>query len=1102
MATRAKVLGLGESEMELDISSLHEKFSRSEVSQQELASRVGRMEGQLEENSHAMGKLTNMLESLLTTVRMEKGENSATAQFRGEKPKFRVDTRRPFVEELGGDESTGDKDNRTGDSQIQPQRAFLPRVDFPVFNGTNPVDWVEESDFYFECYQVAENYKSRMASMHFTGDAREWYRSFKINNQHPPWLILKEEVLSHFVNEVGKPMEEFKRVHQTGKVDEYVTNFMRAKARLMQRTQIDHEDFYVGSFIGGLKEEIRNSIDLFETPTLKIAISYARKIEVTIDGSTKRWSSYKPPTVQRVIKGTETVQFRRLGEGPQKALTHNPTQLTIEQKKSMGLCFKCNEKYHYGHKCVGKGLHSLEADLGEEEPVTEEYEGLTVEEIVEEPEVDQPDQATISVCVHNAGINTDTPRFKGQLGHIPICALVDSGSTHSFISPVVISAINLKGKPTSPVSFRVANGQKMFSTMLCTGVIFTLQGKEIEADLRVLDVPGYDIILGVDWMKKFGSKIDYDEGTVCLKHKGQPVKLVMEEVVAEIRLTEQEVNVQKERKKGNQVIVAQLFSITEERKEVAVKDPKVQTILDEFGSVFQEPTALPPTRPVDHKIPLKDDSKPIALRPYRFSYFQRLELEKIVTELQKNSLIQPSHSSYSSPVLLVKKKDGSWRMCVDFRRLNDNTIKHKFPIPIIDDLLDELKDAVYFSKLDLRSGYHQIRMCEEDKHKTAFQTHDGLYEFNVMPFGLTNAPATFQSLMNSIFKPHLRKFILVFFDDILIYSQDLPTHLSHLRKTLQILKDNNLFVKMSKCDFGVTQIEYLGHVISNGGVATDPKKIEAMVQWPVPKTLKELRGFLGLTGYYRKFVKGYSIISRPLTDLLKKNAFKWSSEAQTAFQRIKDAMVQAPVLALPDFTQPFIVETDACKDGIGAVLQQGRRPVAYISQKLSPSKQDLSTYEKEFLALVVAVTKWRHYLMGGKFVIRTDHISLKYLVEQKIHTATQHKGLSKLLGLDFVIEYKKGCENVVADSLSRREGGKMGNEGEKGIASVLAVVEIQPTWMEGIHKSYEGDKWIEKLRDQKKLEEEEGSNSQVSEQSGLLKYKDRICVGSFGNWRL
>lgn len=326
--------------------------------------------------------------------------------------------------------------------------------------------------------------------------------------------------------------------------------------------------------------------------------------------------------------------------------------------------------------------------------------------------------------------------------------------------------------------------------------------------------------------------------------------------------------------------VAHLLSIEGQiQKEEELISPSIQKIIDENFELFQEPTELPPVREVDHKIPLKDESKVVNLRPYRFSYFQRLEIEKIVEELLKNSFIQPSTSPYSSPILLVKKNDGTWRMCVDFRRLNDNTVKNKFPIPVINDLLDELKHATVFSKLDLRAGYHQIRMSEPDKVKTAFQTHEWLYEFNVMPFGLTNAPATFQALMNSIFKPYLRHFVLVFFDDILVYSQNHDTHLEHLRLVFQVLKDNQLYVKKSKCEFGVERIEYLGFIIAKGGVTTDGKKIEAMLKWPIPKTVKELRGFLGLTGYYRKFVKGYGLISKPLTDLLKKDAFVWSDEA-------------------------------------------------------------------------------------------------------------------------------------------------------------------------------------------------------------------------------
>ena len=382
-------------------------------------------------------------------------------------------------------------------------------------------------------------------------------------------------------------------------------------------------------------------------------------------------------------------------------------------------------------------------------------------------------------------------------------------------------------------------------------------------------------------------------------------------------------------------------------------------------------------------------------------------------------IIQPSTSPFSSPILLVKKKDGSWRFCTDYRALNAVTIKDSFPMPIVDELLDELFGAKFFSKLDLRLGYHQILVQPEDRHKTAFRTHHGHYEWLVMPFGLTNAPATFQNLMNQIFHDALRKYVLVFFDDILIYSSTWNEHLTHLENVLRVIQQHVLFVKLSKCSFGVLEIEYLGHIVSGQGVSMDNSKVQAILQWPPPNNVKQLRGFLGLTGYYRRFIKAYARIAAPLTELLKKDGYLWTDETEIAFLRLKEAMMSAPVLGLPNFQQPFILETDASGVGIGAVLHQNGHPIAYFSKKLAPRTQKKSAYFREMLAIAEAIAKFRHYLLGHRFVIRTDQKSLRSLMDQSLQTPEQQEWLHKFLGYDFTIEYKPGKDNLAADALSR-----------------------------------------------------------------------------------
>jgi hypothetical protein len=402
--------------------------------------------------------------------------------------------------------------------------------------------------------------------------------------------------------------------------------------------------------------------------------------------------------------------------------------------------------------------------------------------------------------------------------------------------------------------------------------------------------------------------------------------------------------------------------------------------------VFQLLTGLPPIRDCDHHIPLILGANLVQMLLYRYAPALKLEIEKQVNEMLEAGLIQHIKSPFASSVILVKKKDGTYRFCVDYRHLNALTAKAKFPVPIIDEFLDELHGAAWFSTLDIRAGFHQIRMAPADQYKTVFQTHHGHFEFRVMAFGLNGAPTTFQGAMNSTLKPLLHKCALVFLDDILVYSDTWEHHIQHLEQVLQLLFQYHWQVKLSKCTFAKQEIAYFGHIISRVGVATDPAEVEAVASWPTPTTSKELQGFLGLVGYYRKFVKNFGAIAKPFTLLKKHAVFVWTSEHATAFALLKSALSSAPVLGLPDFTKQFAIETDASRAGVGVVLLQNSHPLAYVSKPFGVKNMGLSSYEKEYLAILLAVDHWRSHLHYGTFLIFTDQRSLTHLNEQRLKT--------------------------------------------------------------------------------------------------------------------
>ncbi|GJT00279.1 reverse transcriptase domain-containing protein [Tanacetum coccineum] len=413
---------------------------------------------------------------------------------------------------------------------------------------------------------------------------------------------------------------------------------------------------------------------------------------------------------------------------------------------------------------------------------------------------------------------------------------------------------------------------------------------------------------------------------------------------------------------------------------------------------------------------------PVARTPYRLAPSEMQELSNQLQELTDRGFIRPSTSPWGAPVLFVKKKDGSFRMCIDYRELNKLTIKNRYPLPRIDDLFDQLQGSSVYSKIDLRSGYHQLRVREEDIPKTAFRTRYGHYEFQVMPFGLTNAPAVFMDLMNRVCKPYLDKFVIVFIDDILIYSRNEEEHANHLRIILELLRKEKLYAKFSKCDFWIHIVQFLGHLIDSQGLHVDPAKIEAVKNWTSPTTPTEVRQFLGLAGYYRRFIEGFSKIAKPLTKLTQKNkSYIWGEEQESAFQLLKQKLCEAPILALPEGNDNFVVYCDASLQGLGAVLMQREKVIAYASRQLKPHEENYTTHDLELGAVIFALKIWRHYLYGTKCTVFTDHKSLQHILRQKELNMRQRRWLELLADYDCEICYHPGKANVVADALSRKK---------------------------------------------------------------------------------
>ncbi|GJS17977.1 putative reverse transcriptase domain-containing protein [Tanacetum coccineum] len=439
--------------------------------------------------------------------------------------------------------------------------------------------------------------------------------------------------------------------------------------------------------------------------------------------------------------------------------------------------------------------------------------------------------------------------------------LFDSGADKSFVSISLASMINIPPITLDTTyNIEMADGNLVSTNTVIQGCTLILLNQPFEIDLMPIKLGSFDVVIGIDWLSKYHARIIYDEKVVHILIDGET--LIIRDQVMEKKSDEK-----------------RLENIP---------------IVREFLEVFPEDLpGLPPIRQVEFQIDLILGAAPVARAHYKLAPSEMQELSDQLQELADRGFIRPSTSPWGDPILFVKKKDGSFRMCINYRVLNKLTVKNRYLLPRIDDLFDQLQGSSTYSKIDLRSGYHQLRVRDEDIPKTAFKTRYEHYEFHVMPFGLTNAPAIFMDLMNRICKPYMDKFVIVFIDDILIYSHNKEEHVDHLRIILELLKNEKLYVKFSKCNFWISIVQFLGHTIDSQGIHVDPAKIEAVKNWESPTTPTEVRQFLGLSDYYRRFIEGFSKIAKPLTELTQKNKkYIWGEDQELAFQLLNKSFVK------------------------------------------------------------------------------------------------------------------------------------------------------------------------------------------------------------------
>jgi hypothetical protein len=642
---------------------------------------------------------------------------------------------------------------------------------------------------------------------------------------------------------------------------------------------------------------------------------------------------------------------------------------------------------------------------------------------------------------------------------VPAVALIDSGATHSFVSSQWVKRhrVHCADLVGSGLRVTVADGRTQDVTQCLPCASVKLGGVLRQTHKLVVADLAEEVILGQDWLQTHNPRIDWRRRTVSLSRsngRGRDVCLPAVSTTPTGQAAEPEFVVSHLRAKrllkkpSTTAFILLLRSVDD--VDVALYNvklqwgatgdmpgapiqvpacdvPEIAALLREYADVFQAPKGLPPDRgDGGHRIFTEPGVRPPYRPPFKSNIVEQEELQRQLAELLEKGWIRPSSSMYGAPIMFIRKPDGTLRSVIDYRALNKQTVRDRYPLPLISECLDQLGGCSVFSRFDLASGFHQMLMHPDDIHKTAFTTRYGLFEWTVLPMGLCNAPSSFMRQMAKVFSPYLDKFLILYVDDLLVKSQSMQEHIEHLRQVLQRMREQKLYAKPSKCEFGKSELKFLGHIVSRQGVKPDPGKVKALQDWPVPQTVHELRSFMGLANYFRRFVRGFSRTAVPLTNLLnsKGKLVDWGPEQDIAFQQLKAALASAPVLRVADPRRPFLLNCDASDHAIGGVLLQefagALHPIAFHSRKLNSAERNYTVTEREMLSIVECVKEWSHYIAGTSTLVQTDHKSLQHFWSQPKLPGRQTRWMELLQAYDIDIAYIKGTTNVVADALSRR----------------------------------------------------------------------------------